>query len=290
MAKKEEMIEEVKKLGLENLSELLESSVDDEPEDEVPAEEEAPVSESAASIADLFEGVEGLPEGFAAKAKVLFEVAVSEKALALAERKYSELEAAVVASQATKIQEDADQLDAYLSYVTEEWYKENQAIVESKFKVELAETFVTKMTALLAEYNVEIDPDQESIVESLEAKLDEANGHVESLVFELQESKKALAKTQVEAAISEATAGMSDVEAERFTTVLGEMEYVDQADFQVKIDVLKSALIKESKTSTVTESVSLTESIDIPSDVSAEKEVGSVMQSYVTALRKQRTR
>ena len=128
------------------------------------------------------------------------------------------------------------------------------------------------------------------VVEALEDKLAEANSHVDDLVFELQESKKALAKTQCVAAISEATVGMSDVEAERFTTVLGEMEYVDLEDFQTKIGVLKSALIKESKVSTVTESVSLTESIDIPSDTPAEKEVGSVMQSYVTALRKQRTR
>lgn len=295
MAKNKTTLEEVKSLGLENLTALLESSLGEDDEDkdaDVTPATETSIVEST-NIAELFEGIDGLPAGFADKAKTLFEAAVIEKSQALAKDNLTALEESIATAKEAKLQEDADQLDAYLAYVTEAWMEENKPVVESKMKVELAESFVSGITKLLAEYNVTITPEQESVVESLETKLSEAETQIEELVLALAESKKATSKLQAENIIKEATESMTDVEAERFTAVLGEMEFVTTEDFANKVDVLKSVFTNKEVRTVVTEAKDTTDAtvitestIDVPSGDGVEvKELSATMQSYVTTMR-----
>ena len=295
MAKNKTTLEEVKSLGLENLTALLESSLGEDDEDkdaDVTPATETSIVEST-NIAELFEGIDGLPAGFADKAKTLFEAAVIEKSQALAKDNLTALEESIATAQEAKLQEDADQLDAYLAYVTEAWMEENKPVVESKMKVELAESFVSGITKLLAEYNVTITPEQETVVESLETKLTEAETQIEELVLVLAEAKKATSKLQAENIIKEATESMTDVEAERFTAVLGEMEFVTTEDFANKVNVLKSVFTNKEVRTVVTEAKDTTDAavitestIDVPSGDGVEvKELSATMQSYVTTMR-----
>lgn len=290
---KQKTLDEVKKLGLENLAALLETSLDEDKEEDTNTPEI--ISESTTDINTLFEGLEGLPEGFADKAKTLFEAAVAEKALAVSKDAMTKLEEDVAAANEAQIEKDADQLDAYLSFVTEQWFEENQPIVESKMKVELAENFVSGITKLLAEYNVEILPEQQDKVAELETKLAEQEQEIEELVNALAEAKRTNDRLACESIIAEAIDGMTDVEAERFTQVLSEMDYVTAEDFSNKVDVLKAVFTGKEVRNVVVEAkeseVVLKEDIDIPSGGAIqEKELSASMKSYVSAIKSSNTR
>jgi hypothetical protein len=296
---KKDALKEAKELGLENLASLLEAAIDDNTEEvtpEAPVAVAEPVVEAAeaktdVSIDTIFEGVEGLPEGFVEKAKIIFEAAVIEKATTLAKDNMTALEESITTLQEAKDEEAALQLDAYLTFVAESWYAENEVALQANYKVELAEDFVAKITGLLQEYNVTIDPTEETVVAELETKLGESEAVVEELLLKLQEAKQENAKFKVTAIIEAATDGMTDVEKDRFTSVLGEMEYTTDEDFSKKVDVLKSIFTnKESKVTTEGEEnteVTITESIDVPtgdSSVAEPKVLSEKMKSYVGAL------
>lgn len=295
---KKDALKEAKELGLENLAALLESSLDDKEKEELAEEEnktadldENKKEEPTVTLDSIFADVEGLPEGFADKAKVLFEAAVIEKARDLAKENLTALEESIKEIQEAKDKEEADQLDAYLSHVAESWYNENEVAITSNYKVALAEDFVAKITGLLQEYNVEIKPEEESIVQELEAELAKANESIDALVVDLAETIKEKDALKATAIIESATTGMTDVEKDRFTKVLGEMEYTNDEDFAKKVDVLKTvftskaSVTEEDKTE---ENTNLGESaIDVPTNTDnnePSKQLSEKMKSYVGAL------
>merc|ERR1712224_43675 len=77
-------------------------------------------------------------------------------------------------------EELTEKVDSYLSYVVEEWMKENEIALERGIKGEIAEDFITGLKKLFAEHYIDVPDekynvleDQASKIEELEKKLNE---------------------------------------------------------------------------------------------------------------------
>ena len=83
-----------------------------------------------------------LSEGFKAKAETIFEAALQSKIIAET-AKLEERYAYDLAGEVEAIKEDlVDKVDGYLTYVVENWMKDNEVAIEHSLKSEITESFI----------------------------------------------------------------------------------------------------------------------------------------------------
>lgn len=269
-------LEELKKLQLNNIIDLLEAKSDDEESDaedaeETDAEEEAEKDmEESTEISDafnmIFEGQE-VDKEFVTKAQDAFKVAVDAKAKSLFEAKMTEVEKELQAKLDEKQEESDKQIDAYLSYVVEEWLKENEVTIQSNFKAEKFDALMESLKATFVEHNV-TEEEVAKLSES-ESKIAALEQEVLDMAVKLQESKDAVKKAEFAQLVKESTEGLAESEAAKFIDIIGELdvELTESAEsFKGRLDSLKKIFTKGAS---VKEEEQIAESVE--GDVIAEK-------------------
>ncbi|MEK9912550.1 MAG: hypothetical protein VW580_01390 [Flavobacteriaceae bacterium] len=215
-------------------------------------------------IDELFDGQEGLSEDFIDKASTLFEAAVGARL----EEERVRLEEEYAAKYEVDISEAKEEMNAkadeYLSYVAEEWMKENEVAIESGFRTEIAESFMEGLKTLFAEHYIDVPDEKLDVVddlnkksEDLEAKLEEEMVKSMELSKELEESKK----NQIFAAMSE---DLTVAQREKFTALSSGISYDSLEEFEEKLGVVYENYFAEKKT--VTEDNSYDEEIETDND------------------------
>ena len=135
-------------IGTEVLKQGDEPAKEDSAEvvaEETPSEEETtPTVDVEQDLAALFGGEE-LSEEFQAKAKTIFEAAVTEKVNAVKEEMTAEFEKTVSEQLESTKADLIERTDAYLEYVSSEWMSENKIEVEHGLKTEMTESFLSGM-------------------------------------------------------------------------------------------------------------------------------------------------
>lgn len=280
--------DELKRQGLNNLAELLEGHAAEENGEDLSEGGE----DDNDTVSSLFEGIE-VPEGFLEKAKVIVEAAAIEKATALNEAFMKSMEATVEQALQEQAEQQEKEIDAYLSYVANEWMEENKVAVKNNLKVQIAESFIDGLKGLLSEHAVDVSDEQVDLVEGLTLELDESQDQLKAVLVELAEAKQELEKVQCNAILESATKDLVETEKDRFVSILGEMEYNGVEDFQNKVDILLSTFKKSDEQVVESE----TTEIEVPSEETIEESVQEVseevieetidprMASYIKALR-----
>jgi len=144
---------------------------DDSDEEEVKAEKKDAKAEKitaedlkldiSTDASALFEKADvDLSEEFKKDAMVIFEAAVATRVVDLVNGKIDELnEDFNVALEEEKAEIDkklSEKIDDYLTYVSEEWMKENELAVERGIRAELAENFIGGLRDLFKEHYIEV--------------------------------------------------------------------------------------------------------------------------------------
>ena len=93
-------------------------------------------------------GGEELSEEFREKAKTVFEAALQSKVNQLAEDMQAKYDEKLVEEVESTKSELAERVDAYLEYVSEVWFVENELAIEHGLKTELTESFLGGMKNL----------------------------------------------------------------------------------------------------------------------------------------------
>jgi hypothetical protein len=278
MTVKPEDLEKLKADGLSNLAELLESAADkeeakadaedDEDEDEGEDKKEAKC-ESEINFASLAEGFD-LPAEFLEKAEVAFKHAVNEQAEVLMQDKYAALDEKVSAALVEQEKEADAEIDAYLSFVAEEWVNENAVELENNIKVQLAESFIDGLRKLFVEHNIDIPDESVSMVEQTKAEYQELKGTLLSAIARLEEAEGTIEALRKEAAMSEITKDMTEAEAEKFVAVVESLGIETADELTAKAKVLvegfravgkKTEEVKEEQTEEVASEEVVTESV-----------------------------
>jgi hypothetical protein len=135
----------------------------------------------------------------------------------------------------------AKQMDAYLSYVTEEWFKANRPVLRQSLRTQLAEEFLNGLQRLFKEHYIDVPESKVNVVE----KLTEQNAKLKASLNE-QHAQKLKLRRLAEAAnkariVAEFARGMSEVSAAKLHKLAEDTSYTSAKDFREKLSMLKES-------------------------------------------------
>ena len=237
---------------------------------------------------ELFEGQE-LDEEFKQRASVIFETVVSKAILEQVNERLETLEEVAAVEIAEGIQEAevkmAEKIDDYLTYVAEEFCKENELAIERGIRAELAESFITGLKSLFEKHYVDVPEEKVDIVEQLFGKVESLE---EKLNVEMQTNIEALKEMKnfkkVEA-VAEACEGLTSVETDKMCELAEAVQYEDHKEFVTKLNTLRESYFNTRETSGIEETrQTLTEAVTNTDEESAD--VDPTMDRYTQAIRR----
>jgi len=236
----------------------------------------------------LVQGEDGLTEEFKEKASTIFQAAVQAKVLEEVNKKADEIE--------TQLKEDQDKssegfkkemtekVDGYLTYVVEEWMKENELAIEKGIRSELVEDFMSGLKTLFAEHYIDIPEEKVDMVDDLFTKVEDLETSLDEEINRGVELQKELAQFKKDDAISEVTKDLADTETEKISKLAEGIEYENQEQYIEKLNVLKESYFPKSDavTSEITET---DETIEVP-DEKPEVKLHEDMDHYTSAIKR----
>lgn len=237
---------------------------------------------------ELFEGQE-LDEEFKERASVIFETVVSKAILEQVNDRLETLEEVAAVEIAEGIAEAevkmAEKIDDYLTYVAEEFCKENELAIERGIRAELAESFITGLKSLFEKHYVDVPEEKVDIVEQLFNKVETLE---EKLNVEMQTNIEALKEMKnfkkVEA-IAEACEGLTSVETDKMCELAEAVQYEDHTEFVSKLNTLRESYFNTRETSGIEETrQTLTEAVTNTDEENAD--VDPTMDRYTQAIRR----
>lgn len=235
--------------------------------------------DASTELDSLVESEATLSDEFKAKTAVIFETAVRTKLSEEVDR-LEEQYAENLEEEVASVKEDlVEKVDSYLNYVVETWMDENRLAVQNGLRTEIAEQFMDKMKDLFTESYIDVPESKVDLVDELaeqvdelETKLNEQTGDAIRLSEELEEYKR-------NAVIAEACRDLADTQVEKLRSMVENVDFEDQETFSSKVATIKESFFK-SERSSVQESV-----IDEEPEQD-NVEVSSVMEGYLSAIKK----
>ena len=235
-------------------------------------------------IEALTAGEDGLSEEFKSKATTIFEAAVHAKVVdevnARMEQQAKEQEAGSKEFQ----KELTEKVDGYLTYVVEEWMKENELAIERGIRSELVEDFMSGIKTLFTEHYIDIPEEKVDMVDDLFTKVEDLETSLDEEINRGVELQKELAQFKKDDALKEATKDLADTESEKIEKLAEGIEFENTEQYIEKLSVLKESYFPkvDSVTSEITET---DETIELTEEKSPEK-VDESMKHYTSAIKR----
>jgi len=236
-----------------------------------------------------------LSEEFKKDAMVIFEAAVATRVVDLVNEKIDQLneDFNVALEEETQELESklSEKIDDYLTYVSEEWMKENELAVERGIRAELAENFISGLRDLFKEHYIEVPEERTDVIEELFAKVESLE---EQLNVEMQSNianLKALKDYKKVEAIAEACQGLTAVEQDKMVELAESITYENDEQFVAKMTVIKESYFTDRDSDSVEDTrQELTEAMttaqELQEDEQGEVSVDPQMERYTSAIRR----
>ena len=174
-----------------------------------------------------------------------------------------------------------DKVDGYLTYVVENWMKDNEVAIEHSLKSEITESFIQSLGQLFAEHHINVPADAGDILDNLSEEAKDAKSQLNDATeknIELSEKVKTFERQDI---IREACKGLAATEAAKITELSEAIEAEDNESFAKKV-----ATIKESYLNKDTPAGALTEVDGISEDSQETQVVSDQMQTYLDAIKR----
>jgi hypothetical protein len=219
-----------------------------------------------------------LSEGFKAKAETIFEAALKSKIIAET-AKLEERYASDLAGEVEAIKEDlVDKVDGYLTYVVENWMKDNEVAIEHSLKSEITESFIDSLGQLFSEHHINVPQDKGDILDALSEEAKDAKAQLNDATanaMELAEQVKAYQRKEI---IAEACEGLAATEAAKVKELAEAVEADDNETFASKVATIKESYLKKDTT------VEATPEVDAITEDTQEQDVSDNMKRYLSAI------
>ena len=229
---------------------------DEEEEEEVVAEETQEVeaedeteSETLfeADIANLFADEEHLSEEFKTQAASLFEASV----VARVNQQVTEIENELV-EEANKAFDEAkeklvENIDKYLSYVTEQWMSENELAIENGLRNEITESFIKGMQEVFVEHYIDVPEEKFDVLNSQQQQIDELKSKLDEEIGKsvtISEEKEQLQKEKVFRSVVD---DLAETEVEKFASLVESITYENEDKYISKLNVIKENYFPKAK-------------------------------------------
>ena len=194
-------------------------------------------------------GQDDLSEEFKTKAATVFESAVNSKVKEIAETMDADYNNKLEQESAKAKEELTEKVDSYLSYVVEEWMKENEIALERGIKGEIAEDFISGLKKLFSEHYIDVPDEKYDVLEAQATKIEDLEKKLNEQIEKNVELNKDNADKTKNEVMAEVAADLADTQKEKFAKLAEEIEYSTSEDFKKKCETIKESYFgkKESK-------------------------------------------
>jgi len=219
-----------------------------------------------------------LSEGFKAKAETIFEAALKSKIIAET-AKLEERYASDLAGEVEAIKEDlVDKVDGYLTYVVENWMKDNEVAIEHSLKSEITESFIDSLGQLFSEHHINVPEDKGDILDALSEEAKDAKAQLNDATAQAMELAEQVKTYQRKEIIDEACEGLAATEAAKVKELAEAVEADDNETFASKVATIKESYLNKDTT------VEATPEVDAITEDTQEQDVSDNMKRYLSAI------
>ena len=189
----------------------------------------------------LVAGQDDLSEEFKTKAATVFESAVNSKVKEIAEAMEADVQTNYEQDIAKAKEELTEKVDSYLSYVVEEWMKENEIALERGIKGEIAEDFISGLKKLFAEHYIDVPDEKYNVLEDQASKIEELEKKLNEQIEKNVELNKDNADKSRKEIMAEVAGDLADTAKEKFAKLAEEIEWSDAESFKKKCETIKES-------------------------------------------------
>ena len=198
-----------------------------------------PTSAMKEDIEAMFDG-QDLSEEFKLTASTLFEAAVNARVITESARLEETYENALQENYAVFTEEVTSKLDSYLSYVAENWMKENEVAIESTLRNELMEEFIEGLRNLFSEHYISVPQEQTSVLEALADKVGLLESKLSEVIVENAELRGVLVNEAAKNVFAELSSDLALTQQEKFAALAEGIEFDGDVDtFAKKLSIIK---------------------------------------------------
>ena len=189
----------------------------------------------------LVAGQDDLSEEFKTKAATVFESAVNSKVKEIAESMEAEVQTSYEQDIAKAKEELTEKVDSYLSYVVEEWMKENEIALERGIKGEIAEDFISGLKKLFSEHYIDVPDEKYDVLEAQATKIEDLEKKLNEQIEKNVELNKDNAEKSRNEVMAEVGNDLADTQKEKFAKLAEEIEWSDADSFKQKCETIKES-------------------------------------------------
>jgi len=239
-----------------------EEKKDDADEKKEVSEGKLRLSFKTTEVSQLFENNSVLTEDDKRQSRVLFESAIRSVAKQLGSQLREAYQAQFVKAKSQHEAKVAKQLDSYMSYVVEQWSKDNKVALQNQMRNRLTDSFLAGFKKLCVEHYIEIPESKVNVVEalaknvkSLKTKLQNAETlnvklHEESQVAIARE-RAALKNEHKSRLIAEAASAVTAADRGEFTERAKTVTFTSTKEFKKDLIALREQYFAAKKTVSV---------------------------------------
>jgi len=229
-------------------------------------------------------GENDLSEEFKSQVQTIFEAAVVAKINSELESMEASFGAKLQESEASILSTITDKVDSYLSYVVEEWIKDNELAIERGIKSEITEEFIGGLKQLFEDHYIDVPEEKVDVVDSLAERVDQLEQELNETVeknIDLFSKVKGFQKDEILTSLSDE---LTDIESEKMKGLAEGVAFEDVAQYRTALETIKENYFPRTvhgKTTTLDEEFEVSENGLAGTE---EAPPNSTMAAYVSTL------
>lgn len=230
----------------------------------------------SADVAALTEGTE-LTEDFAAKAKTIFEAAVTSKL----NEEWTKLEESFATQLAEAVEvskkELAEEVNGTLNYAVTKWLEENQVAVDRGIKNEISEDFIAGLKNLFEEHYIAVPDEKVDVLEGLSEDLCKMEERLDEQVKRNIELQNRLSESSKQVIVNLVSEGLADTQKEKLASLADGVEFTTEEEFSKKLTTIKESYFTKDSVikAEVTDETPVEGSVD---------DISPAMAQYINAM------
>ena len=187
----------------------------------------------------LFADDSTISEEFKSKVSTIFEARVADRVSQI-EEETEEKYAGMLEEAVEFIRADlTEKVDDYLSYVVEQWMKDNEIAIESGLRSELTEDFIAGMRNLFAEHYIDVPAEKVDLVDELAGKVEELESKLNEEIERAVDLKKSLVESRKVEMTREVCEGLTDTQVEKIKSLAESVEFSTEDEYKQKLETIR---------------------------------------------------
>ena len=226
-------------------------------------------------------GDSDLSEEFKQKAATIFEAAIKSKVKAESERLQAEYSKKFDEEIEKSKSELTEKVDSYLSYVVEEWMKENTLAIERGIKGEIAEDFIGGLKKLFEDHYIDVPDEKYDVLEDQASKIEDLEKKLNEEIEKNVEMNKVNGGYKRQEIIDEHSKDLADTAKEKFDSLVEGVEYSSEEDFAQKVKTIKESYFEQKAEKSASADID-----DVAEGDESNADLSDAMAAYTNAISK----